>query len=82
MPWDTQTRIDVEQCGIVELGTLDASDMVALTLHVFTGYVRHRTIEVGRNVGMRSGSALVAMASERLKSSGYQEVGGVRVVAR
>lgn len=77
MHWDGQTRIDVDQAGIVQLGEADAPDMLMLTQQVFPGYFRRRTIELGRYVGVRSGAELIAMAGERLKSTGYCEVSGV-----
>ena len=77
MHWDGRTRIDVNRSGIVQLGAADAPDMLALTQQVFPGYFRRRTIELGHYVGVRSGSELIAMAGERLKSTGYCEVSGV-----
>ncbi len=51
--------------------------MLALTQLVFPGYFRRRTIELGHYVGVRCGIELIAMAGERLKSTGYCEVSGV-----
>jgi ribosomal protein S18 acetylase RimI-like enzyme len=77
MHWDGTTRIDADQSDIVQLGEADAPDMLALTQQVFPGYFRRRTIELGRYVGVRSDSELIAMAGERLRSTGYCEVSGV-----
>ena len=77
MHWDGRTRISVDHSGIVELGETDAPDMLALTQLVFPGYFRRRTIELGHYVGVRCGIELIAMAGERLKSTGYCEVSGV-----
>lgn len=62
----------------VEL-TSDAqrADMLGLTALVFPGFFRPRTHSMGRYVGIYDGARLVAMAGERLRVNGYQEISAV-----
>jgi GNAT superfamily N-acetyltransferase len=53
------------------------SDMLALTALVFPGFFRARTIEMGRYIGIYHGRMLAAMAGERMRLDGYQEVSAV-----
>lgn len=61
----------------VELSERNRSDMVALTALVFPGFFRARTIEMGRYIGIYHGRVLAAMAGERMRLDGYQEISGV-----
>jgi ribosomal protein S18 acetylase RimI-like enzyme len=60
-----------------ELGAEDVPDMLALTALVFPGYFRARTYELGRYIGVRVDSKLVAMAGERLHCGDFREISGV-----
>lgn len=62
---------------IVELGTADSPEMVALTALTKPGPFGTRTHELGYYVGIRHEGELVAMAGERLKVPGYTEVSAV-----
>lgn len=53
------------------------SDMLALTALVFPGFFRARTVEMGRYIGIYHGHVLAAMAGERMRMDGYQEISGV-----
>lgn len=59
--------------------TTDAhrADMVGLTALVFPGFFRPRTYTMGRYVGIYDGARLVAMAGERLRVDGHQEISAV-----
>lgn len=61
----------------VELTERSRSDMLALTALVFPGFFRARTIEMGRYIGIYHGRVLAAMAGERMRIDGYQEISGV-----
>jgi ribosomal protein S18 acetylase RimI-like enzyme len=61
----------------VELSDRNRSDMLALTALVFPGFFRARTIEMGRYIGIYHGRVLAAMAGERMRLDGYQEISGV-----
>jgi ribosomal protein S18 acetylase RimI-like enzyme len=62
---------------IVALGEADAADMLALTALVFPGYFRPRTPEMGAYFGIRQASRFAAMAGERMKIPGYEEISAV-----
>ena len=62
---------------IVELGSRDSPEMIALTTLTKPGPFGTRTHELGRYVGIRQEGKLVAMAGERLKVPGYTEVSAV-----
>ncbi len=53
------------------------ADMVALTDLVFPGFFRPRTLEMGSYYGIYDGSRLAAMAGERMRLDGYQELSAV-----
>jgi ribosomal protein S18 acetylase RimI-like enzyme len=53
------------------------SDMLALTALVFPGFFRARTVEMGRYIGIYHGRVLAAMAGERMRMDGYQEISAV-----
>lgn len=61
----------------IELTDTHRDDMVALTTLVFPGFFRPRTSEMGRYIGIYDGARLVAMAGERLRLDGYQEISAV-----
>ena len=55
----------------------EAPDMIALTDLVFPGFFRPRTLEMGSYLGIYDGSRLAAMAGERMRLDGYQELSAV-----
>ena len=61
----------------VVLTEAQRSDMLALTALVFPGFFRARTVEMGRYLGIYHGRVLAAMAGERMRMDGYQEISGV-----
>lgn len=61
----------------VELNDAHRADMLALTALVFPGFFRARTLLMGRYIGIYDGGRLVAMAGERLRVDGYQEISAV-----
>lgn len=62
---------------IRELSQENRDDMLALTALVFPGFFRARTIEMGRYLGIYCGNTLAAMAGERMRMDGYQEISAV-----
>lgn len=62
---------------LVELGTADVADMLALIDNARPGPFLARTIELGTYIGIRVDGVLVAMAGERLRLPGYVEVSAV-----
>ena len=61
----------------VELNEAHRADMLGLTALVFPGFFRARTLLMGRYIGIYDGGRLVAMAGERLRVDGYQEISAV-----
>ena len=61
----------------VPLTEANRSDMLALTALVFPGFFRARTVEMGRYIGIYHGRVLAAMAGERMRMDGYQEISAV-----
>ena len=59
------------------LGDADAGEMLALATLTRPGPFRTRTHTLGRFLGIRDGSRLVAMAGERLKLDGFAEISAV-----
>lgn len=55
----------------------EAPDMIALTDLVFPGFFRPRTLEMGAYFGIYDGARLAAMAGERMRLDGYQELSAV-----
>jgi ribosomal protein S18 acetylase RimI-like enzyme len=55
----------------------EAPDMLALTDLVFPGFFRPRTLEMGSYLGIYDGPRLAAMAGERMRLDGYQELSAV-----
>jgi ribosomal protein S18 acetylase RimI-like enzyme len=62
---------------VVELGTQDSAEMIALTALTKPGPFGTRTHELGTYMGIRYDGKLVAMAGERLKVPGHTEVSAV-----
>jgi predicted GNAT family acetyltransferase len=60
-----------------ELGSADVADMIELAELTEPGPFLARTVEMGRYIGVRNESRLVAMAGERMKPPGWVEVSGV-----
>ncbi|NBE50166.1 GNAT family N-acetyltransferase [Streptomyces boluensis] len=61
----------------VPLGPDDVPEMLDLVGRTRPGPFMKRTVELGGYVGIRRGGALVAMAGERLRPTGYAEISGV-----
>ncbi len=53
------------------------ADMLELTALVFPGFFRPRTLEMGVYLGIYDGARLAAMAGERMRLDGYQEISAV-----
>ncbi|MGP0021017.1 MAG: GNAT family N-acetyltransferase [Candidatus Sulfotelmatobacter sp.] len=62
---------------VIELGTQDSPEMIALTALTKPGPFGNRTHELGTYLGIRREGKLVAMAGERLKVPGHTEVSAV-----
>ncbi len=54
-----------------------SEDMLALTALVFPGFFRPRTLEMGEYLGIYVGGRLAAMAGERMRLDGYQEMSAI-----
>jgi ribosomal protein S18 acetylase RimI-like enzyme len=55
----------------------EAPEMIALTDLVFPGFFRPRTLDMGAYYGIYDGARLAAMAGERMRLDGYQELSAV-----
>jgi ribosomal protein S18 acetylase RimI-like enzyme len=77
MVWSSGAAEMHDESDIVELTSADADDMIELTTLAFPGFFRPRTPEMGRYCGIRRDGRLVAMAGERMRLTGFQEVSGV-----
>ena len=62
---------------LVELGSADVPDMLALVQRTRPGPFLPRTIELGRYLGLRRDGVLIAMAGERLHPPGWTEISAV-----
>lgn len=62
---------------VTELSGSQRDDMLALTALVFPGFFRPRTLEMGRYIGIYDGARLAAMAGERMRLDGFQEISAV-----
>jgi GNAT superfamily N-acetyltransferase len=62
---------------VTEMGAAQAADMIALTDLVFPGFFRPRTLDMGAYLGIYDGPRLAAMAGERMRLDGYQELSAV-----
>lgn len=63
--------------AVTRMTAAHRDDMLALTALVFPGFFRPRTLEMGDYLGIYDGSRLVAMAGERMRMDGYQEMSAV-----
>jgi ribosomal protein S18 acetylase RimI-like enzyme len=73
-----RTRLEVvDGPPVVELTQAQLADMLALTASVYPHYFRPRTIEMGRYLGIYEDDVLAAMAGERMRFDGYQEISAV-----
>ncbi|RFU82208.1 GNAT family N-acetyltransferase [Streptomyces triticagri] len=61
----------------VELGPDDVPEMLDLVAATRPGPFFARTVELGRYLGIRRDGALVAMAGERMRPTGYTEISAV-----
>jgi ribosomal protein S18 acetylase RimI-like enzyme len=62
---------------VTEMSALQRDDMLALTALVFPGFFRPRTLEMGRYLGIYDDGRLAAMAGERMRLDGFQEISAV-----
>jgi ribosomal protein S18 acetylase RimI-like enzyme len=71
-------RTDIApRTDIVELGAVDAAEMVELVARTEPGPFAARTYLFGGYLGIRDEGALIAMAGERLRPSGFAEISAV-----
>ncbi len=78
MIWrDDAPAPDEDTADISPLADADTPDMMGLTALVFPGYFRRRTPEMGEYFGLRRNGQLAAMAGERMKVPGYEEISAV-----
>jgi GNAT superfamily N-acetyltransferase len=68
---------DVPGPPIQTMTAAEAPDMLALTDLVFPGFFRPRTLDMGAYYGIYDGARLAAMAGERMRLDGYQELSAV-----
>lgn len=66
-----------ESVEIVELGTEDVEEMMALTSLTEPGPFFAETHRLGTYLGVRDGGRLIAMAGERLRTEGVAEISAV-----
>jgi ribosomal protein S18 acetylase RimI-like enzyme len=59
------------------MGAGQVPDMVALTDLVFPDFFRPRTLDMGSYYGIYDGARLAAMAGERMRLDGYQELSAI-----
>lgn len=72
------TRLDVTTGpAVTELSADRLDDMLALTALVYPHYFRPGTPRMGRYIGIYDGNRLAAMAGERMRFSGHQEISAV-----
>jgi GNAT superfamily N-acetyltransferase len=62
---------------VAPMGEERIADMLGLTDLVFPGFFRPRTLEMGSYYGIYDGKRLAAMAGERMRLDGYQELSAV-----
>ena len=77
MMWNPTTALPNDRSDIVALSAADAPAMLELTALAFPGFFRRRTRELGHYCGIRVDNALVSMAGERMRTTGYQEISAV-----
>jgi predicted GNAT family acetyltransferase len=63
--------------GAIELGQVDAPEMLELATLTRPGPFSLRSLELGRFWGVRLDGRLAAMAGERMKQKGFTEISGV-----
>lgn len=68
---------DIPGPPVTTMTAVQADDMLALTALVFPGFFRPRTLEMGSYIGIYDGPRLAAMAGERMRLDGYQELSAV-----
>ncbi len=68
---------DVPGPPVTTMTAAQVTDMLALTDLVFPGFFRPRTLEMGSYIGIYDGPRLAAMAGERMRLDGYQELSAV-----
>lgn len=68
---------EVDGPVVTQMGAAQRDDMLALTALVFPGFFRSRTLEMGAYLGIYDGARLAAMAGERMRLDGYQELSAV-----
>ena len=73
-PIDPATGLKVTMRSLDET---DIEQMIALVARTEPGPFLHRTIELGGYVGIFHGGALVAMAGQRMRPTGYCEISAV-----
>ena len=61
----------------ISMTAAQSDDMLALTALVFPGFFRARTLEMGEYLGIYHGNRLAAMAGERMRLDGFQELSAV-----
>jgi len=72
------TRLEVAAGpAVTELSDAHLDDVLALTARVYPHYFRAQTPRMGRYIGIYDGSRLAAMAGERMRFSGHQEISAV-----
>ena len=62
---------------VLDLGPDDVPEMIDLVELTKPGPYKQRTIQLGRYIGIRREGKLVAMAGERLKTTGFTEISAV-----
>lgn len=78
MVWRDDAPVpDEDASGITPLADADIPDMLDLTALVFPGYFRRRTPEMGEYFAIRQNGQFAAMAGERMKMFGYEEISAV-----
>jgi len=78
MIWrDDAPAPEEDTTGITPLTDADTSDMLDLTALVFPGYFRLRTPAMGDYFGIRQDGQFAAMAGERMKLHGHEEISAV-----
>jgi len=87
--WVLETKKPIVQmvCGepppevagpaVIPMTEAQSDDMLALTALVFPGFFRPRTLDMGEYFGIYDGRRLAAMAGERMRLDGYQEMSAV-----
>jgi ribosomal protein S18 acetylase RimI-like enzyme len=77
MRCDTPIEPGRETGEVLTLGPQDLDDMLRLTAIAYPMFFRVRTMELGTYLGVRADGRLVAMAGERMRITGYQEISAI-----